>query len=74
LRQGFHLSKLHAIVWKQKLQKAWASAETFPGGGQSRHFAYSSQVVDDATQMFLHKTLHLFYTTKKMTNVTATVA
>jgi len=28
------LSKLHAIVWKQKLQKAWASAETFPGGGK----------------------------------------
>jgi len=51
---------------------AWASAEIFPGG-QSRHFAHPFQVVDDATQMDVHKTLHLFYTTKKMPNVTATV-
>jgi len=33
---------------------AWASAEIFPGG-QSRHFAYLSQVVGDATQMDVHK-------------------
>ena len=43
-------------------------------GGQSRNFAYPFQVVDDATQIDVHKTLHLFYTTKIMPNVTATVA
>jgi len=43
-------------------------------GGQRRHFAYPFQVVDDATQMDVHETLHPFYTTKKMPNVTATVA
>ena len=46
----------------------------FQGGGQSRHFAYPFQVVDDATQMDVHKTLHPFYTTKKIPNATATVA
>jgi len=43
-------------------------------GGQYRHFAYPFQVVHDATQMDEHKTLHPFYTTKKMPNVTAIVA
>ena len=43
-------------------------------GGQSRPFAYALQVVDDAMQMDVHKTLHSFYTTKKMPIVTATVA
>jgi len=51
---------------------AWASAEIFPG--QNRHFAYPFQVVDDATQVDVHKTLYPFYTTKKMLNFTATVA
>jgi len=46
----------------------------FSMGGQSRPFAYPLQVVDDATQMDVHKTLHSFYTTKKMPIVTATVA
>jgi len=54
--------------------ESWASAEISPGGGQSRYFAYLIQVLDDATQIDVHKTLHLFYTTKKMPNVTATVA
>jgi len=46
----------------------------FSRGGQSQNFAYLFQVVDDATQMDVYKTLHLLYTTKKMPNVTATVA
>jgi len=46
----------------------------FSRGGQSRHFAYPFQVVEDATQMDVHKTPHPFYITKKMPNVTATVA
>jgi len=33
----------------------WTSAEIFPGGGQSRHFAYPFQFVGDATQMDVHK-------------------
>jgi len=33
----------------------WASAEIFPGGGQSRHFAYLFQFVGDATQTEVHK-------------------
>jgi len=41
---------------------------------QSRHFAYPFQVVDDVTQMDVHKMPHPFYITKKMPNVTATVA
>jgi len=45
----------------------------FSRGVQSRHSAYF-QVVDDATQTDVHKMLHLFYTTKKMSNVTAAVA
>jgi len=40
---------------------------------QSRHFAYRYQVVDDATQIDIHKSLHPFYTTKKVPNVMATV-
>jgi len=44
----------------------WASADIFPGGGQSRYFPYVFLVVVDATQ--------LTYTKKKMSNVTATVA
>jgi len=43
-------------------------------GGQSRPFAYPLQVVDDATQMDAHKTLHSFYTTKQRPIVTAIVA
>jgi len=31
--------------------QTWASAEFFPGGGRSRHFAYPFQFVGDATQM-----------------------
>jgi len=46
----------------------------FSGMGQSRHFAYRFQLVDDATQTDSHKTRHPFYTTKKMPNITATVA
>jgi len=34
---------------------AWASAEIFPGGVPSRHFAYPFQFVGDATQMDGHK-------------------
>jgi len=41
-------------------------AEIFPGGGQSRHFAYPFQIVDDATQMAVNKMLYPFCTTKKM--------
>jgi len=48
--------------------------QKFFQGGQKRHFAYPFQVVDDATQMDVHKTLRPFYTTKKMPAVTATVA
>jgi len=46
----------------------------FSRRGQSRPFAYPLQVVDDATQMDVHKTLHSFYTTKQMPIITATVA
>ena len=42
--------------------------------GQSRHFAYPFQVSDDASQMDVHKTLYPFYITKKLLNVTATLA
>jgi len=41
---------------------------------QKRHFAHLLQVADDATQIDVHKTLYPFCTTKKMPNVTATVA
>jgi len=37
----------------------------FSRWGQSRPFAYPLQVVDDATQMDVHKTLHSFYTTNE---------
>jgi len=46
----------------------------FSSWGQRWHFAYSFQVFNDATQMEVHKTLHPFYPTKKVPNVTATVA
>jgi len=46
----------------------------FHGGGQSQHFAYPFQVVDDATQMDVNKMLHPFYATKKRPNVTSTAA
>jgi len=52
----------------------WAFAEIFPGGGASRPFAYPLQVVDDAAQIDIHKTLPSFYTIKQMPVVTATVA
>ena len=52
-------------VFAFHITSPWTSAENFPGGGQSWHFAYPFQVVDDATQMDVHKTLHPFYTTKK---------
>ena len=48
--------------------------QKFFQGGQSRHFPYPFQVSDYATQIDVHKTLYPFYTTKKMPNVTATVA
>jgi len=32
----------------------------FPGGGQSRYFAYLFQVPDDAMQMDIHKTFYPF--------------
>jgi len=46
----------------------------FSRWGQSRSLAHPLQVVDDATQMDVHKTLHSFHTTKQMPIVTATVA
>jgi len=46
----------------------------FQGGGQSRYFACPFQVIDDATQMDGHKTLHPFHTTNNMPYVTGTVA
>jgi len=36
--------------------------------GQRRHFAYLFEVADVAMQMFVHKTLYCFYTTKKMSH------
>jgi len=48
----------------------WASAEIFPGGRQHRHFAYPFQVVDNATQMHVHKTPCPFYITKKRPHFT----
>jgi len=62
-----------ALCWSIPRHSAWASAEIFPGGWQSRHFAYPFQVVDDAAHMDVHKTLYPFNTTKKMPQVTATV-
>ena len=41
--------------------------------GESRHFAYPFQVVNDAVQMDVHKTLYPLNTTKKMPQVTPTV-
>jgi len=52
----------------------WAFAEILPGGGESRPFVYPLQVVDDAAQIDIHKTLPSFYTIKQMPIVTATVA
>jgi len=40
---------------------------------RSRHFAYLFQVVDDALQMDVYKTLYPFYTTKKMPYVMAII-
>jgi len=37
-------------------------------GRQRRHFAYDSQVADDAVQMDVHKTLSCFFTTKKISH------
>jgi len=53
------------LAWLGISWIAWASAEIFPGGWQSRQFACPFQVVDDATQIDLYK---------KKSNVTATVA
>ena len=50
---------------------AWLSAENFPRG-QRRYFAHTLQVSDDAMQIYFHKTLYSFYTTKKMPYVTVT--
>jgi len=46
----------------------------FSRGGPCSHFVYPFQVFDDAVQTDVHKTFYPFYTTKKMLNVTATVA
>jgi len=43
-------------------------------GERSRHFAYPFQVVGDATQMDVGKTLYRFFTTKKIPILTATAA
>ena len=57
-----------------------ASSEIIPGREKKisrwgkKIFAYPFQVVDDATQIDVHKTHHPFCTTKKLPNVTATVA
>ena len=45
----------------------------FSIGRQSRHFACPYRAADDTMQMGVHITLYPFYTTKKMTYVTATV-
>jgi len=41
---------------------------------QSRHFACLFQAADDTMQMGVHIRLYHFYTTKKITHVTATVS
>jgi len=52
---------------------SWVSAEIFPGGAKSK-FCLSFSGCWRWTQIDVHKTLHLFYTTKKMPDVTSTVA
>jgi len=42
-------------------------------GGQHRHFVYLFQVADNTLLMDVYKTLHPFYTTKKMPHVMATI-
>jgi len=45
----------------------------FSTARQSRHFVCPFQAADDTIQMGVHVRLYPFYTTKKMTHVTATV-
>ena len=45
------------------------AAEMFPGGGQRQHFAHIFQIVDDAMQMEVNKTLYPFYTPEIMPRV-----
>jgi len=66
--------KLHSKSSCAQCPSPWAFAEIFPGLGASRPFAYPLQVVDDAAQIDIHKTLPSFYTIKQMPIVTATVA
>jgi len=66
--------KLHSKSSCAQFPSPRAFAEIFPGVGASRPFAYPLQVVDDAAQIDIHKTLPSFYTIKQMPIVTATLA
>ena len=52
--------------WKKFKSEPWASAETFPGEGQTRCFAYRFNVADDAMQKHIKKVLCPIYTIRKM--------
>ena len=40
------------------ITRPWESAEIFPGGGETRNLAYLFQIVDDAMQIDVNKTLY----------------
>jgi len=50
----------------QRILSRHERRKKFFQGGQSRQFAHSFQVADEAMQMNVDKTLYPFYTTKKM--------
>jgi len=47
----------------------WAPQKCFQGGGQRQHFAHIFQIVDDAMQMEVNKTLYPFYAPEIMPRV-----
>jgi len=67
-------AKLHSKSSCAQFPSPWSFAEIFARDGASRPFAYPLQVVDDAAQIDIQKTLPSFYTIKQMLIVTATVA
>jgi len=56
-----------------RIYKQHGRAQKFFQWVQRRHFAYLFQFADDAMKIDVHKTVCLFYTTKKRPHVTAAV-
>ena len=76
---SFRIPEFWGLEWHKgltestRMHKRYGRRQKLLQGRQHGHFSYPFQVADDVMQTDVHQTLYPFYTTRKMSRVTATV-